>query len=45
MSESLEFVTYCGLHCELCATRSRIPQRAAALQEAMQEEGSRNRRN
>jgi hypothetical protein len=39
MSESLEFVTYCGLHCELCAARSRIPQRAAALQEAMVEEG------
>jgi hypothetical protein len=35
----MEFVTYCGLHCELCAERSRIPQRAAALREAMAEEG------
>lgn len=35
----LEFVTYCGLHCELCGARARIPQRAAALQEAMAEEG------
>jgi hypothetical protein len=35
----LEFVTYCGLYCELCAERSRIPQRATALQAAMAEEG------
>lgn len=39
MTEQLEFVTYCGLYCGLCAARARIPQRAAALQEAMTEEG------
>jgi Protein of unknown function (DUF3795) len=39
MSEQLEFVTYCGLHCNLCAERSRIPACAAALQQAMAEEG------
>jgi hypothetical protein len=35
----LEFVGYCGLCCELCAERARIPAQAAALQEAMTEEG------
>jgi hypothetical protein len=39
MTEKLEFVTYCGLYCGLCAGRARIPKRAAALQEAMAEEG------
>ena len=39
MTDQLEFVTCCGLYCELCAERARIPQRAAALQEAMAEEG------
>ena len=39
MDERLEFVTHCGLCCELCAERGRIPRRAAALQEAMAEEG------
>jgi hypothetical protein len=39
MTDKLEFVTYCGLCCHLCAERARIPQRAAALQEAMTEEG------
>jgi len=39
MANQLEFVTYCGLYCELCAERARIPKRAAALQEAMTEEG------
>jgi hypothetical protein len=39
MTDQLEFVTYCGLWCELCAERGRIPKRAAALQEAMAEEG------
>jgi len=37
--QQLEFTPYCGLYCELCAERSRIPQRAAALQQAMAEEG------
>lgn len=39
MTESLEFITYCGLYCELCAERTRIPQRAALLQQAMTDEG------
>ncbi len=39
MSDQLEFVTYCGLFCELCAERARIPRRAQALQQAMTEEG------
>jgi hypothetical protein len=39
MSDPLEFVTFCGLCCHLCAERTRIPQRAAALREAMDEEG------
>jgi hypothetical protein len=39
MSEQLEFVTYCGLYCGLCAERSRIPRRAALLKQAMAEEG------
>jgi hypothetical protein len=39
MTDRLEFVTYCGLYCGLCAARGRIPQRAAALQETMAEEG------
>ncbi|MBU0492064.1 MAG: DUF3795 domain-containing protein [Chloroflexi bacterium] len=39
MTEQLEFVTTCGLYCGLCSARSRIPQRARALQEAMTVEG------
>lgn len=39
MSEALEFVTYCGLYCDLCGARARIPQQAAALQQAMADEG------
>lgn len=39
MTEQLEFVTYCGLYCGLCAARTRIPERAVALQQAMDEEG------
>ena len=35
----MELVTFCGLYCDLCAERARIPQRAAALQAAMVEEG------
>ena len=35
----MELVTYCGLYCDLCAARTRIPRRAAALQAAMTEEG------
>jgi hypothetical protein len=39
MADQLEFVTYCGLYCGLCAERARIPGHAAALQQAMAEEG------
>lgn len=39
MSESLALVTYCGLYCELCSARARIPRQAAALQQAMADEG------
>jgi len=39
VTAQLEFVTYCGLYCGLCAERTRIPQLAAALQQAMAEEG------
>lgn len=39
MTELLDFVTYCGLYCGLCAERTRIPTQAAALQAAMFEEG------
>jgi hypothetical protein len=39
MSEQLAFVTYCGLYCGLCAERTRIPQHAAALRQAMDDEG------
>ena len=35
----MELVTYCGLYCDLCAERTRIPERAAALRAAMTEEG------
>lgn len=39
MEDALHLVTYCGLYCELCAERSRIPRLAADLQDAMAEEG------
>jgi hypothetical protein len=35
----MDLVTYCGLYCDLCAERIRIPRRATALQAAMAEEG------
>jgi len=35
----LTLVTYCGLYCELCAQRSRIPHQAEALRESMSKEG------
>lgn len=34
MSE-LYNVTYCGLHCKLCATKSRIPQLATGLRNTL----------
>ena len=35
----LRLVTYCGLYCGLCGQRARIPDRAAALRESMEELG------
>ncbi|MCK4424536.1 DUF3795 domain-containing protein [Candidatus Bathyarchaeota archaeon] len=35
----LRLVGYCGLHCELCAHRNRIPQQAHQLQKSLHEEG------
>ncbi|MHC4597448.1 MAG: DUF3795 domain-containing protein [Planctomycetota bacterium] len=34
-----KLVTYCGLHCDLCAQRGRIPSQAAALRRSMKAEG------
>ena len=39
MDERLECGTFCGLYCSLCAERGRIPERAEALRQAMEEEG------
>jgi len=36
---NLDEVTYCGLYCGLCASRRRIPQKAAALRETLRKEG------
>jgi hypothetical protein len=38
----LQNVTYCGLYCRLCATKSRIPQTAIALRDALSAEGWEN---
>ena len=38
----LTYVTYCGLYCELCAHRNRIPQKASQLQKSLHEEGMDN---
>ena len=35
----LKLVTYCGLHCTLCAQRGRIPRQAQELRESMHKEG------
>ena len=35
----LKNITYCGLYCKLCATKSRIPQTAIALRDALAAEG------
>jgi len=35
----LRLVTYCGLFCELCAQRERIPRQADALRQSMAKEG------
>jgi hypothetical protein len=38
-SESLKYVTYCGLYCGLCSQRSRIPKQAKALRDSMAKDG------
>lgn len=37
--DKLQFVTYCGLYCKLCAQCGRIPEQAQALYDAMNREG------
>lgn len=37
--DELQFVTYCGLYCKLCAQCGRIPRQAQALRESMDREG------
>lgn len=37
--DKLKLVTYCGLYCELCAGRRRIPKQADVLRESMAKEG------
>ena len=37
--DSLRLVGYCGLYCNLCAHRNRIPQQARQLQRSLHEEG------
>lgn len=37
--EDLSLVAYCGLHCDLCAQRCRIPKQAAQLRDSLQKEG------
>jgi hypothetical protein len=37
--DKLRLVTYCGLHCNLCSQRGRIPLQSAALRDTMRKEG------
>ena len=37
--KDLKLVTYCGLYCDLCAQRGRIPHQANVLRESMVKEG------
>jgi hypothetical protein len=37
--DNLRLVTYCGLHCDLCSSRGRMPKQAAALRDTMRTEG------
>ena len=39
MDERRRLLAYCGIYCGLCAKRSRIPQLARRLREAMEDEG------
>ena len=36
---NIQEVTFCGLYCRLCTSRTRIPQQAAALRETLRKEG------
>ena len=35
----LQNITYCGLYCKLCSTKSRLPKTATALRDTMAKEG------
>jgi hypothetical protein len=37
--DNLKLVTYCGLHCDLCSARGRLPRQAATLRDTMRKEG------
>ena len=37
--DELKLVTYCGLHCDLCSARGRMPLQASALRDTMRNEG------
>jgi hypothetical protein len=37
--DKLRLVTYCGLHCDLCSARGRLPRQAGALRDTMRKEG------
>lgn len=39
MTDGLKLISYCGLHCNLCAQRGRIPHQANDLRESMLKEG------
>ena len=38
-NDRLKLVTYCGLYCDLCSTRGRVPKQASALKDTMTKEG------
>jgi hypothetical protein len=35
MDKKLKLITYCGLYCELCSARGRIPKQAKSLRDSM----------
>lgn len=37
--DNLKLVTYCGLYCDLCSSRGRMPKQAEALRDTMRKEG------
>ena len=39
MDERLKYITYCGLYCELCSARGRVPKQAASLSKTMVKDG------